>query len=483
MVRVDQMESRRRMVDFLLRIDDPNILRLFVTNQGFALIRIWFVLPSFERRALQLQSQIARLLMRLPVTNKNQVDEVCIMSTLKQMLIFELPDRLIIKETLANVIDAVVAGVDGISNNQVAATSGKLGQAQILAREFEALKRLAAQLADKWGKLVDWGFKIPKKLVDSIKESTRDDSSCFMVCITLIFSKYRPNHERHRHRSDSVRSDDREHINRSSNNRNFDRFNKIEGGSALKPPLHQQPPNWRYQRFQNHFRKFISCPQNNSFAPPQVNFNQCNRHNDHGGEDYWEDEEKRQFEEWKQFQRFPPYGTEPDIFSNPYFAMSVAGMRPPFIPPIHLPHPAQIAAAMFAISGQPPLPVQLPFPPPPPQQQEATMLPPPPPPARPTHVNTQNLSQPSSQATLPPPPPPSQSANTSAYQTLDQQKEQPNDDDNNNKTISAIPTPTKDGFPPPSITSSAIVAADNKSKEIQPINKFINIGPIKKKSK
>lgn len=58
MVRVDQMESRRRMVDFLLRIDDPNILRLFVANQGFALIRIWFVLPSFERRALQLQSQI-----------------------------------------------------------------------------------------------------------------------------------------------------------------------------------------------------------------------------------------------------------------------------------------------------------------------------------------------------------------------------------------------------------------------------------------
>lgn len=58
MVRVDQMESRRRMVDFLLRIDDPNILRLFVANQGFALIRIWFVLPAFERRALQLQSQI-----------------------------------------------------------------------------------------------------------------------------------------------------------------------------------------------------------------------------------------------------------------------------------------------------------------------------------------------------------------------------------------------------------------------------------------
>ena len=88
MVRVDQQESRRRMVDFLLRIDDPNILRIFVANQGFALIRIWFVLPQFDRRSLQLQSQIARLLMRLPVTNKNQIDEVSIMGTLKQMITF-----------------------------------------------------------------------------------------------------------------------------------------------------------------------------------------------------------------------------------------------------------------------------------------------------------------------------------------------------------------------------------------------------------
>ena len=67
-------------------------------------------------------------------------------------------------------MDAVVADVDGIGN-QTSVASGKLGQSQALAREFESLKRLAAQLADKWGKLVDWGFKIPKKLVESIKES------------------------------------------------------------------------------------------------------------------------------------------------------------------------------------------------------------------------------------------------------------------------------------------------------------------------
>jgi len=132
--------------------------------------------------------------------------------------------------------------------------------------------------------------------------------------ICLNFSKSRPKHERHRQRSDSVRSSDSGH--KSINNRSFDRFpssNKIEMGSVLKPPLHQQqPPNCRYQRFQNHYRKFIDCPQNNTnFVPPQKNFNQCNRQNDHGGDDYLEDDEKRQFEEWKKFHRFQTYGPGP----------------------------------------------------------------------------------------------------------------------------------------------------------------------------
>jgi len=61
-------------------------------------------------------------------------------------------------------------------------------------------------------------------------------------------------------------------------------------------------------------------------------------------------------------------------------------MPPQFIPPSHLPHPAQVAAALFAISGPPPPPAQfpLPLPPPPPQQQQTAILPPPPPPARPS---------------------------------------------------------------------------------------------------
>jgi len=97
-----------------------------------------------------------------------------------------LPDRLIIKEKLASIVDEVVADVDGI-NNQVSASSSKLGQAQTLAREVESLKGLAAQLADKWGKLVDWGFKIPKKLVESIKESSSLREERFVLLFNLVF--------------------------------------------------------------------------------------------------------------------------------------------------------------------------------------------------------------------------------------------------------------------------------------------------------
>jgi hypothetical protein len=44
----------------------------------------------------------------------------------------------------------VVVDVDG-SVNQTSVISGKLGESQALAREFETLKILAAELADKWG--------------------------------------------------------------------------------------------------------------------------------------------------------------------------------------------------------------------------------------------------------------------------------------------------------------------------------------------
>jgi hypothetical protein len=150
MVRVDQQESRRRMVDYLSGIEDPNILRLFIANQGLALIRIWFVLPPFERRALQLQSQIARLLMRLPVTNKNQVDEVCIMSTLKQMLTLvsfmsnyrtfiyffkqELPDKFIVRNVMDQIIDEVCLAHDDPGPNLT-----KSSQKSIVL-EFDTLK-------------------------------------------------------------------------------------------------------------------------------------------------------------------------------------------------------------------------------------------------------------------------------------------------------------------------------------------------------
>lgn len=86
MVRVDQMGSRQKMVDFLLKVQDPDILRLFVANQGLALIRIWFMVPKFTIPSLRLQTNIAKLLFRLPVAYKNQVLEARIMDTLDEIL-------------------------------------------------------------------------------------------------------------------------------------------------------------------------------------------------------------------------------------------------------------------------------------------------------------------------------------------------------------------------------------------------------------
>lgn len=86
MVRVDHAESRQKMVEFLLSIDDPDILRLFVQNQGLGLISIWFVMPDAdERGTLRMRSDILRLLLRLPINSRNQVDEASILPTLKHL--------------------------------------------------------------------------------------------------------------------------------------------------------------------------------------------------------------------------------------------------------------------------------------------------------------------------------------------------------------------------------------------------------------
>lgn len=86
MVRVDNVESRQKMVEFLLNIEDPVILRLFVENQGLGLIRIWFVMPAAsELTTLKIRNNIMKLLLRLPLTSKNQIDEASILPTLNHL--------------------------------------------------------------------------------------------------------------------------------------------------------------------------------------------------------------------------------------------------------------------------------------------------------------------------------------------------------------------------------------------------------------
>lgn len=86
MVRVDNVESRQKMVEFLLNIEDPVILRLFVENQGLGLIRIWFVMPAAsELTTLKIRNNIMKLLLRLPLTSRNQIDEASILPTLKHL--------------------------------------------------------------------------------------------------------------------------------------------------------------------------------------------------------------------------------------------------------------------------------------------------------------------------------------------------------------------------------------------------------------
>lgn len=85
MVRVDDFENRQKMVHYLLQIEDLDILRLFINNQGLALIRLWFILPTPELKFIQMQNNIVKMLLKLPITSRNQIDDTSIGLTLTQM--------------------------------------------------------------------------------------------------------------------------------------------------------------------------------------------------------------------------------------------------------------------------------------------------------------------------------------------------------------------------------------------------------------
>jgi hypothetical protein len=80
-------ESRKRMVDLLMDVDDnDHILRLFVLNHGLRLMQMWFHSPDFTLQSIRMQASIAKLLFRLPVKYKNQINETQIMQTIEQIL-------------------------------------------------------------------------------------------------------------------------------------------------------------------------------------------------------------------------------------------------------------------------------------------------------------------------------------------------------------------------------------------------------------
>ncbi|KAL3124128.1 hypothetical protein niasHT_004717 [Heterodera trifolii] len=372
MVRVDQTESRRRMVDFLLAIEDPNILRLFVAHQGLALIRIWFVLPPFDLPALQLQSQIARLLLRLPVTNKNQVDEVCIMSTLNQMINMELPDKLVISEMVNQMADFVAEEVDG-------PTAIAKAEPDPAVCEFEELRLLAEQLTDKWANLVNSDFRIPKKLSKTVSK-----------LVTRGMAVLQNNKQNKRFVPKCKMSNDG--FTNPSNNEFNDQF-----GPNGEEPMNENDRDWQYRRFRNHFERRIRRRGGQPFFYHQqnANFNGGRENMMHLGGQLYNDPE---FEPPPCFFNAPPrlpklfpdalpYAAAPNspsVLPHPNMAHPMAShfyptpspMHPYCLPPVPSPyHHHHLYYAQNGVGSLMPIPVSAPQPLPPPP-------PPPPPPER-----------------------------------------------------------------------------------------------------
>lgn len=97
-------------------------------------------------------------------------------------------------------------------------------------------------------------------------------------------------------------------------NRNSDRSGKNEAGPNHRQLQHN--PQHRYQRFHNHYRKFLPNNKlhNSNSASSEINFNNSEGYKDYdrdefGGDDYWDEDAKRHFNEWKKFQRYS-YGPD-----------------------------------------------------------------------------------------------------------------------------------------------------------------------------
>ena len=86
MMRVEELDSRRRMVEHLLGTTDENILRLFVASQGVGLISMWLVVPAALAGEHEMEwdmlYKITQLLQKLPITNRGLLEGLNVERTL-----------------------------------------------------------------------------------------------------------------------------------------------------------------------------------------------------------------------------------------------------------------------------------------------------------------------------------------------------------------------------------------------------------------
>uniref|UniRef100_A0A915DDK0 Histone-lysine N-methyltransferase SETD2 n=1 Tax=Ditylenchus dipsaci TaxID=166011 RepID=A0A915DDK0_9BILA len=181
MVRVELTESREKMVEYLLKTEDKDIQRLFVANQGLALIRLWFTVPhEGEVIDWKLHNNIAKVLLKLPLVSKNQVLDTHILTAVEQLYSYELPDEIVLNDLMKEVVNKVA---DCTENNDDDVQSLHIPNPMIV--ELASLKSNLKLIISNWSKLSQ--FKIPKKDINVVSSARSSDHS----------SKNKEAHRRH----------------------------------------------------------------------------------------------------------------------------------------------------------------------------------------------------------------------------------------------------------------------------------------------
>lgn len=184
MMKVDEFDFRRRMVEHLLGTGDE-ILRLFVARQGVGIISMWMVVPSVvaveQEAEWNMLHRITLLLQKLPIGNRGLVEGTNAEKTLGELrdvvgggrgrgrvrflkIQNFQTDPLIIAELLDSVVTRVT------EDPRPRALS-------LLFHTVEESKANATELLSKWSQLSQ--FKIPKRA--PAHESKPMDDDCGRV--------------------------------------------------------------------------------------------------------------------------------------------------------------------------------------------------------------------------------------------------------------------------------------------------------------